>query len=137
MKYIDATAFSGCSSLTAVNIPNSVITIGSFAFSDCRSLTSVTIPNSVKEISPFAFLGCKSLTSVTIGSNVESIGNYAFASCRELKDVECYAIEVPQTEVIYPIFDVSYIKNTTLHVPKESIEKYKSTEPWNNFDLYG
>ena len=35
-------AFSGCSSLTSVTIPNSVTSIGWSAFSYCSSLTSVT-----------------------------------------------------------------------------------------------
>ena len=43
-------AFSGCSSLTSVAIPNSVMRIGTFAFSDCPSLTSLTIPASVTQI---------------------------------------------------------------------------------------
>ena len=36
-------AFSWCSSLTSVTIPNSVTSIGDSAFSHCSSLTSVTI----------------------------------------------------------------------------------------------
>ncbi|MGN1320712.1 MAG: leucine-rich repeat protein, partial [Acutalibacteraceae bacterium] len=44
---IGDSAFSGCSSLTSITIPNSVTSIGSFAFEDCSSLTSITIPDSV------------------------------------------------------------------------------------------
>ena len=44
-------AFSGCSRLSSVTIPNSVTSIGSSAFYDCSGLTSVTIPNSVTSIS--------------------------------------------------------------------------------------
>jgi hypothetical protein len=40
-------AFSGCSYLTSVTIPDSVTSIGNCAFSGCIGLTSVTIPNSV------------------------------------------------------------------------------------------
>ena len=59
-------AFSGCSGLTSITIPNSVTSIGSNAFSGCSSLTSVTIPNSVTSIGNGAFSGCRSLTSVTV-----------------------------------------------------------------------
>ena len=48
---IEKMAFSGCTSLTAITIPDSVTSIGNHAFVDCRSLTSVTIPNSVTSIS--------------------------------------------------------------------------------------
>ena len=43
-------AFSYCSGLTSVTIPNSVTSIGDGAFQYCSGLTSVTIPNSVKSI---------------------------------------------------------------------------------------
>ncbi|MBR5730173.1 MAG: leucine-rich repeat domain-containing protein, partial [Prevotella sp.] len=43
-------AFSGCSGLTSVTIPNSVTSIGYEAFYNCSGLNSVTIPNSVTSI---------------------------------------------------------------------------------------
>lgn len=48
-------AFSWCSELTAVTIPNSVIYISKKAFSGCYGLTSITIPNSVTSIGESAF----------------------------------------------------------------------------------
>ncbi len=77
-------AFSGCSGLTSVTIPNSVTSIGFGAFSGCSGLTSVTIPNSVTSIGDYAFSGCSGLTSVTIGNSVTSIGDYAFYDCTGL-----------------------------------------------------
>ncbi len=59
-------AFSGCSGLTSVTIPNSVTSIGESAFNRCSSLTSVTIPNSVTSIGEIAFLWCSSLTSLSV-----------------------------------------------------------------------
>ncbi|MBO5773374.1 MAG: leucine-rich repeat domain-containing protein, partial [Clostridia bacterium] len=55
-------AFSGCSSLTSVVIPDSVTSIGSDAFSGCSSLTSVVIPDSVTSIGYNTFYGCNNLT---------------------------------------------------------------------------
>ena len=71
-------AFSYCSGLTSVIIGNSVTSIGYSAFSGCSGLTSVTIPNSVTSIGDYAFCNCSGLTSVTIGNSVTSIWNYAF-----------------------------------------------------------
>ena len=80
-------AFSGCSSLTSVTIPDSVTTIGERAFYGCRSLTSVTIPDSVTIIGTDAFRNCSSLTSVTIPDSVTTIGEDAFQSCSSLTSV--------------------------------------------------
>jgi len=72
-------AFSGCTSLTSVNIPNGVTNIRDAIFQDCASLTSVTIPASVTSVGGLAFNGCTSLTSVTFQGTIPSggIGNYA------------------------------------------------------------
>ena len=83
---IGKSAFSSCSSLTSVTIPNSVTSIGDGAFSDC-SLTSITIPNSVTSIGESAFYYCSGLTSVTIPNSVTYIEYHAFAGCRSLTSV--------------------------------------------------
>ena len=84
---IGSYAFSGCSGLTSITIPNSVTSIDECAFSECSGLASVTIGNSVTSIGSYAFRGCSSLTSVTIGNGVTSIGNSAFYGCSGLTSI--------------------------------------------------
>ena len=60
-------------------------TIPSAAFSDCSSLTSIEIPSSVTSIGDGAFYGCSSLTSIEIPSSVTSIGEGVFADCSLLE----------------------------------------------------
>ena len=80
-------AFSGCSGLTSIEIPDSVTSIGSYTFLNCSGLTSVTIPDSVTSIGEYAFAGCSGLTSVTIGNSVTSIGSRAFSGCSGLTSI--------------------------------------------------
>ncbi|MGO5551998.1 leucine-rich repeat protein, partial [Segatella copri] len=51
-------AFSGCSSLSNIVIPDSVTSIGNLALSGCSSLSNIVIPNSVASIESSAFDGC-------------------------------------------------------------------------------
>lgn len=84
---IVTSAFGGCSSLTSITIPNSVVSIGARAFSSCTSLTSVTIPNSVTSIDTEAFRYCTGLTSVTIGNGINEIGRDIFSGCSKITSV--------------------------------------------------
>ena len=79
-------AFSSCSGLTSVTIPNSVTSIGPSAFRNCSGLTNMTIPDSVTSIGDGAF-DCSGLTNVTIPDGVTSIGNEAFFYCSGLTSV--------------------------------------------------
>ncbi len=63
---IDLRAFSSCSGLTSVVIPNTVTSIGDYAFYGCTGLSSLTIPSSVTGISKNAFVSCLGLTAIIV-----------------------------------------------------------------------
>ena len=63
---INTAAFSRCTSLRSIVIPDSVTSIGSGAFYGCTGLKSITIPDSVTSIYSQAFNGCSSLESITL-----------------------------------------------------------------------
>ena len=84
---IGRSAFSGCSSLTSIVIPESVKSIGYKAFDGCKSLTSIVIPDSVTSIGIEAFKYCSSLTSIVIPDSVTSIGYEAFDGCKSLTSI--------------------------------------------------
>lgn len=54
---IDSSAFSDCTALTQVTIPDSVTSIGSNAFNNCSSLKSINIPETITSIGTDAFYG--------------------------------------------------------------------------------
>ncbi len=105
---IGRSAFSDCSGLTSIEIPNSVTSFGHYAFSACRGLTNVTIPNSVTSIGNSAFSACRGLTNVTIGNSVKSIGGFAFSACSSLTNVT-----IPNSVTTiedYAFYDCSILK---------------------------
>ena len=94
------------SSISSVDLPGSLVTIGDYAFNGCRSLASLTIPVNVSNIGEYAFnntgissltwnarecwsIGKKQswgkyldLTEVTIGNEVEVLPAYFVANSR-------------------------------------------------------
>ena len=131
MTEIGESSFMGCTSLLSFDIPNSVTYIGMSAFAGCIGLTDIVIPNNVTFIASWAFSNCEGLKTIKIGNSVNKIVNEAFAGCKSLEDVYCYNEMVPTTS--NDAFNDSYIEYVTLHVPANSINNYKTTEPWSNF----
>ena len=81
-------AFGGCSALTSITIPDSVTTIGIGAFDLCTSLASITIPDGITSIESITFQSCESLTSITIPDSVTTIGDWAFNGCTSLINIK-------------------------------------------------
>ncbi len=110
VKYIEDKAFAGCSKITGVSLPNSILgigksafkscknlskvsmkyginTIGEYAFSDCTSLKSFNLDVGIGALYDGVFKGCTSLETITIPGGIEYIGNYVFSGCTALKSV--------------------------------------------------
>ena len=66
----------------------SVTSIRDEAFSYCTGLTSITLPNSLTFIGISAFEGCTALTSITLPNSITYIGEYAFEDCSSLTQIE-------------------------------------------------
>ena len=79
-------AFSGCTGLTAVTIPEGITKIGAYAFQG-TGLVSLTIPGSVMEIGFAAFSHCVRLRNVILSEGVTEIKNRAFSDCTALTRV--------------------------------------------------
>lgn len=155
--------FSGCYSLSSVELSSSISDIGEYAFRDCVSLVSINLPDSLKTIGDNAYRGCTSLTSIDIPNLVNKIGKQAFRDCNSLKTlyipksiktIGVYAFiceEDQPLEDVYVAWDtpLSISKNVfsyddyflvqlksykvRLHVPAASVSKYKQAPVWKDF----
>ena len=101
-------AFSACTKLSHVAIPNSVTHIGAHAFYGCTRLSDIKISENITSISDGLFYGCSLLKEVFIPKSVESIGHNAFYRCLSLEKIVFENSEIN--------LESKYICHTDIHL---------------------
>ena len=86
-KVIYDGAFYGCASLSALNIPDSVVHIGGDAFFGCAKLKTISIPSGVSGIFSGLFEDCKSLEVVTLPQSIRDLYWDGFLNCESLSTI--------------------------------------------------
>ncbi len=109
IKTIANYAFSGCTSLKSITIPDSVTSIDDNAFSSCTGLTSITLPDSIINIGSAAFGYCRYLKSITIPDSVISIDDNAFNGCEKLEYVFYNGTEEDKNKITIGSYNYDFI----------------------------
>lgn len=94
--YIMNNAFENCSGLKTINLPNTISKIEAYTFANCQSLKIFNIPSSITYISEYAFENCSSLEKVVIPSSVTTIEASTFYNCNILS-IYCEVYSMPKT----------------------------------------
>ncbi len=85
---INERAFSGCNTLTEVEIPDTVTWIGNGAFSYCTALEKINMPDSVTELGYMVFSYCTALKDIRLSKRLEKVDYSAFSNCTSLAEIE-------------------------------------------------
>ena len=114
---ISVSAFTDCTTLTSVSIPNSVTSIGYSAFYDCRSITSINIPSGVTSIGDRVF-GAGTILSMVVdsGNTVYDSRNNCNAIIRKSDNqlvVGCKNTVIPNTVTSIGANAFFYCRNLT------------------------
>lgn len=80
--------FTGCSSLTSVNLPSTLKKIGENAFANCSSLTDMVLPDGLKVLGEYSLKGCQQLRVGYLPESITTIGkDVFFGNANMLDDV--------------------------------------------------
>ena len=80
-------AFTGCSKLTAIDLPDSVTELGTGVFKSCSKLATVDLPAALKTLPAQTFYSCSALKPFTLKEGLESIADQAFYGCSYLTEI--------------------------------------------------
>jgi len=121
---IDRDAFRGCEGISELRLPNMLDSIGLNAFSGCTALKAVAIPDNVRGIT-WMCVGCTALESVTLGKNLKAL-NGSFDGCTAIRLIRIFNPEPPKMSR----YDFSYDNNAVYDnarvlVPPAAVERYK------------
>lgn len=128
---ISASCFEGNKTITDVKMPDTIKVIGERAFSKCSKLKNVALPDELIGISPFLFRESPALERITIPDFVKTISIGAFYKCTGLKEViiSDSVLEMNSSYVGY--FDVGIFEGCTrlesVYLPKNLTKINKST----------
>lgn len=85
VKYIEEEPFY-ITNITSITLSDSLKRIGNWAFRGCN-FSTINLPNSLEYIGESAFAECTSLSSIIIPSQVSFIGDEAFKNCINLTSI--------------------------------------------------
>ncbi len=132
-------AFYLCSSLKSLEISETVTNIKSYAFAGCSSLTRITLPSELETIPSNMLKDCSSLTSITIPSQVSTIGYLAFINCTNLKTIT-FVGSAPSSidsEAFENVTATVYYPGDNATWTEDVMQDYGGTLTWkDSCDLY-
>ena len=112
------------STLQTIKLPQGITGIGYFAFNHCSSLTSIDFPVALNTIGNYAFFGCFLLKSIEIPSGVTGIGPGAFGDCSSLSTAT-FLGETPPVHIGHVFYQCTALSD--IYVPAGSVDAYKET----------
>ena len=90
VKYLGGSAFSGCTALTDISLPDSIdrsFVSSEGIFSGCASLKDIVLSSNSTKIYSSDYSNCASLKDIVIPERVTTIYSWAFEECASLESV--------------------------------------------------
>ena len=101
---IGKNVFKDNKTITSIELPDHLYSIGDGAFEGCKNLQTVN-STGITEIGAHAFCGCKSLENISL-TGIKSVGDYAFSECSSLTELDLNTVEKIGIGAFYNASDI-------------------------------
>ena len=130
LKYVNNCAFRGCGIEGELVIPENLVEIGEEAFHG-QQLSKITLPSRLQKVERGAFASLGFVKELIIPKYVDEIGEAGFAENPYLQTIICLNPEPPALGDC--AFEGVYWDKVVLQVPEQSVELYRHTDGWSQF----
>ena len=113
--------FDGCTSLSAVTLPQSVTSLGAYALAN-TGLVTYQVSANITTVGEHAFFNCTQLTTVTFAANdkIAKIGNYAFACDKAHENAsKLTSVTLPESVTELGTYCFQYSGLTSIKLPSK------------------
>ena len=101
---IGKNVFKDNKTITSIELPDHLYSIGDGAFEGCENLQTVN-STGITEIGAHAFCGCKSLENISL-TGIKSVEDYAFSECSSLTELDLNTVEKIGIGAFYNASDI-------------------------------
>lgn len=96
------------------------------AFSGCTALPDITLPDGIKTLGAYAFNGCTAIKELTIPASVTTIDDQCFKGCSRLKTIHMQSATPPTVKG-----SAAFLSSAVIYVPAGSLTAYQQADYWN------
>ena len=108
MRALGDWAFSQCSNLKSIDLPEGLTGIGGYTFYECSSLENLVLPGEITRIGRKAFGNCTGLLEITVPYSVDEIDDTAFSGVNE--NLRIFGYEYSEADIYAKEHDITFEK---------------------------
>lgn len=132
---IGSYAFSNCSLLSKLELPNSIKSVGIYSFNGCAAIEEIVLPDSIEELNTSCFYNCSKLKKVIFNKGISKISHQAFNRCVALQELDFTKCTfVPELLNVNAFGSVP--TTCVIKVPATLYDEWKAATNWSNYADY-
>ena len=124
--------FGNCTNFSTIKFGNNVTSIPSHLCYGCVGLTDIEIPDSIITVGTAAFKECDHLTNIILGTGLSTIEDFAFYGCIQMVRIKSKLSSPP---TVYANTFLGLNDDVILNVPCDAANEYENAAYWFRFNI--
>lgn len=131
IDYLKQYAFKNQTTLTRLELPNTIVDLGHYVFEGCTNLNTVIFGTGLENLWKYTFTGCTNLKTMAFGKSDKYFENYTFSGVNNATAVYLTDPVPKDVKGQEPFATVG--QTATLYVPYGTRDAYRTKLGWRQF----